>query len=163
MSVNFVSFNTDAVYSGLNLSARQMPINPLGNKEVERAITENSEAEKKVDRVLNFGEQVVESQKTDVDREPDGSNVPWADIMEQLQLQMTGNEEEDFNNIMEEIQFQIDNAQSQYDLNYYEWLMEHTSRLFMSLDEAQNVYERENENRYLYTIDDFSTVNMQIL
>ena len=83
--------------------------------------------------------------------------------MEQLQLQMTGNEQQDFNNIMEEIQFQIDNAQSQYDLNYYEWLMEHTSRLFMSLDEAQNVYERENENRYLYTIDDFSTVNMQIL
>ena len=81
--------------------------------------------------------------------------------MKQLQLRCTGDEEEDFNNIMEEIQFQIDHAQTQYDLNYYEWLMDHTTRLFMSLDDVQQRYEEET-----YDLDGLShlaTINMQML
>lgn len=157
MSINFVSFNTDAVYTGLKLSARQMPMNPLGNKEVERANIEDSEDLRRTQGLLNLGEKVFETQKTDVNKEPEG-NVPWSDIMKQLQLLCTGNEEEDFNNIMEEIQFQIDNAQTQYDLNYYQWLMEHTTRLFMSLDDLQGLYEEDypQNNNYQYNIQNMS-------
>ena len=106
MSINFISLNNDAVFSGLNLSSRQMPINPFGNKEVERAIHQDSEELRRTQSLLELGARIAESQKTDVDKEPEG-NVPWADIMKQLQLKYTGDEEEDFNNIMEEIQFQM--------------------------------------------------------
>lgn len=147
MSINFISFNNDAVFSGLSLSARQMPINPLGNKEVERATARETEENTRLQGILNLGAKIAESQKTDVDKEPEG-NVPWSDIMKQLQLHCTGEEEEDFNNIMEEIQFQIDNAQTQYDLNYYQWLMEHTARLFMSLDDVNQMYEAEHSSYY---------------
>ena len=139
MSINFISLNTDAVFSGLNLSMKQMPLNPLGNKEVERAINQDSDDLNKTQSLLELGERIAESQKTDSDTNPKG-NLPWSDVMRQLQLKCTGDEEEDFNNIMDEIQFQIDNAQTQYDLNYYQWLMEHTQRLFLSLDDTQDQY-----------------------
>ena len=160
MSINFVSLNTDAVFGGLNLSAKQMPLNPLGNKEVERANIEDSEDLRRTQGLLDLGGKVFETQKTDVDREPEG-NVPWGDIMRQLQLNCTGNEEEDFNNIMEEIQFQIDHAQTQYDYNYYQWLMEHTSRLFMSLEDTQEAYEDEVTD--FYEVYNYSPTTMSLL
>ncbi len=159
MSINFVSLNNDAVFSGINLSTKQMPLNPLGNKEVERAITEDSEELKRTQSLLELGARIAESQKTDVDKEPEG-NIPWADIMNQLDLKCTGDEEEDFNNIMEELQFQIDNAQSQYDLHYYEWLMDQTNRLFMSLDDAEKEYEDENDFSMLNQL---ANINMTML
>lgn len=160
MSMNFVSFNTDAVFNGINLSTRQMPLNPLGNKEVERAITEDTEELRRTQSLLELGARIAESQKTDVDKQPEG-NIPWADIMKQLQLRCTGDEEEDFNNIMEEIQFQIDHAQTQYDLNYYEWLMDHTTRLFMSLDDAEENYQEQTYD--LDGLSQLATINMQML
>lgn len=160
MSINFVSLNNDAVFRGLNLSSRQMPINPFGNKEVERAITEDTEDLRRTQGLLELGARIAESQKTDVDKEPEG-NIPWADIMRQLQLKCTGDEEEDFNNIMEEIQFQMEHAQTQYDYNYYEWLMEHTTRLFMSLEDAQEIYSEDNQ--YFEGLSQLSTINMNML
>ncbi len=160
MSINFVSLNTDAVYNGLNLSMKQMPINPTGNKELERANIENSEDIRKTQGLLNLGGKIYESQKTDVDKEPEG-NVPWSAIMKQLQLLCTGNEEDDFNNIMEEIEFQIAHAQTKYDYNYYNWLMEHTMRLFMSIDDVNKEYEEENS--YLNELSNMATINMSML
>lgn len=162
MSINFVSFNPDAVFNGLNLSARQMPLNPVGNKEVERANIEDSEDLRRTQGLLNLGSKVYETQKTDVNKEPEG-NIPWADIMKQLQLQCTGNEEEDYNNIMEEIEFQIQHAQTQYDLNYYQWLMEHTTRLFMSLDDVNEEYEEEYQEPNIYEVYDYNPLSMRML
>lgn len=85
MSVNYVSLNTDAVFSGLQLTTKQMPINPLGNKELERANIENSEDIRNTKGTLNISKQIAESQNVDVDKEPEG-NVPWSEIMKQLQL-----------------------------------------------------------------------------
>lgn len=161
MSINFVSFNTDAVFSGLKLSARQMPLNPLGNKEVERANIEDSEDLRRTQGLLNLGGKVYETQKSDVNKEPEG-NIPWSEIMQQLQLECTGNEEEDFNNVIEEIRFQIKHAQSQYDLNYYKWLMEYTYRIFMSAEDAREEYLQDNKPDY-YSIYDYSPINMQML
>lgn len=161
MSINIVSFNSDAVFSGINLSTKQMPMNPLGNKEVERAINQDTEELRRTQGLLELGAKIAESQKTDVDKQPEG-NIPWADIMRQLQLKCTGDEEEDFNNIMEEIFFQIDNAKTQYDLNYYQWLMEHTHRLFLSLEDAQEEYLNEN-NQYFEGLSQLGTINMTML
>ena len=159
MSINFISLNNDAVFSGINLSTRQMPMNPLGNKEVERATTNETGDLKRSQGLLELGARIASSQKTDVDKEPEG-NIPWADIMRQLELKQTGDEEEDYNSIMDEIMFQIEHAQSQYDLNYYEWLMEHTNRLFMSLGDANEEYfEEENASQ----IPMMNMTNMTIL
>lgn len=145
MSINFISLNNDAVFSGINLTTKQMPMNPFGNKEVERATTNETEDLKRSQGLLELGARIASSQKTDVDKEPEG-NIPWGDIMRQLELKQTGDEEEDYNSIMDEIMFQIEHAQSQYDLNYYEWLMEHTNRLFMSLGDASEEYYTEDES-----------------
>ncbi|MCR5261479.1 MAG: hypothetical protein K6C94_06530 [Candidatus Gastranaerophilales bacterium] len=163
MSINFVSFNPDAVYNGLQLSARQMPLNPLGNKEVERATVEDSEDLRRTQGLLNLGGKVYETQRTDVNKEPEG-NVPWNEIMEQLQLECTGNEEEDFNNILDEINFQINNAQTQYDMNYYKWLLDYTYRVFMSVEDARQEYMEETQPDF-YSIYDYNspTFNMQML
>ena len=161
MSINFVSFNSDAVYNGLKLSARQMPLNPLGNKEVERANIEDSQDLRRTQGLLNLGGKIYETQKTDVNKEPEG-NVPWSEIMEQLQLQCTGNEEEDFNNILDELHFQIDNAPTQYDLNYYKWLLDYTYRVFMSVEDAREEYMQDTQPDY-YDIYDYSNINMQML
>ncbi len=160
MAINFVSFNNDAVFAGYNLSTRQMPMNPLGNKEVERAITENSDELRRTQNLLELGARIAESQKTDVDKEPEG-NVPWSQIMQQLQLLCTGDEEEDFNNIMEEIQFQMEHAQSQYDYNYYSWLFDYTTKLFSSQEDAQGEYSEENP--YFRSLSNMQTINMSIL
>lgn len=160
MSINFVSLNNDAVFAGYNLSTRQMPMNPLGNKEVERAITEDTEELRRTQNLLELGARIAESQKTDVDKEPEG-NVPWSQIMQQLQLHCTGDEEEDFNNIMEEIQFQMENAQSQYDYNYYSWLFDYTTKLFSSQEEEQKEYSEENP--YFRSLGNMQTINMSIL
>lgn len=161
MSMNFVSFNTDAVYNGINLSYRQMPMNPLGNKDVERAINEETEELNRTKNVIDIGSKISESQKTDPDGQPQG-NVPWSEIMEQLQLLCTGDEEEDFNNIVEEIGFQLKNAQTQYDYNYYKWLLEYTYRVFMSLEDAEEEYQEENQVEY-YKIKDYNNINMRML
>lgn len=161
MSYNFISLNNDAVFSGINLSTRQMPLNPLGNKEVEREINNDTEELARTQSLLEFGSKIAESQKTDTEKQPEG-NVPWADIMRQLELKCSGDEEEDFNNIMEEIKFQIENAQTQYDLNYYQWLMEHTHRLFLSLEDAKEEYIEDNfpyENLFYQ----HGTINMTML
>jgi len=69
------------------------------------------------------------------------NDYPWADIMKQLEIPVSGDEEEDFNIILETIREKINDSQSKYDLNYYEWLMEHTYRVFMSLDETHEEYK----------------------
>lgn len=160
MSINLVSLNTDAVFTGYNLSSRQMPINPLGNKEVERSITENSEELRRTQGLLELGSKIAESQKTDVDKEPEG-NVPWSEIMRQLQLICSGDEEEDFNNIMEEIQFQMENAQSQYDYNYYSWLFDYTTKMFSSQENISSDYSEENP--YFRSLSNMQTINMSLL
>lgn len=161
MSFNFVSLSTDAVFAGLSLTTKQMPMNPLGNKEVERAISkEDIEELNRKQAIRDFGIHAVETQRTDVDKEAE-DNMPWSEIMNQLQLKPTGDEEEDFNNIMDEIRFQIDNAQSQYDLNYYEWLMEHTSRMFMEQQDAEELYS--NDMRYFENLSRMQTINMRVL
>ena len=68
-------------------------------------------------------------------------DLPWADIMQQLELPVSGDEEEDFNTILETINDRIKKAQSKYDLNYYKWLAEHTYRVFMSLDRDYEEYD----------------------
>ncbi len=160
MSINFVTLNTDAVFTGYNLSSRQMPMNPLGNKEVERSITENSDELRRTQSLLELGSRIAESQKTDVDKEPEG-NVPWSQIMQQLQLLCSGDEEEDFNNIMEEIQFQMENAQSQYDYNYYSWLFDYTTKMFSSQENVSADYN--DENPYFSSLSNMQTINMSLL
>ena len=160
MSINFVSFNNDVVFAGYNLSTRQMPMNPLGNKEVERAITEDTEDLRRTQGLLELGAKIAESQKTDVDKEPEG-NVPWSEIMRQLQLHCTGNEEDDFNNIMEEIQFQMEHAQSQYDYNYYSWLFDYTMKMFSEQENEQT--EMKGDNPYFRSLSDMQTINMSLL
>lgn len=80
----------------------------------------------------------------------DEKDLPWSDIMRQLELPVSGNEEDDFNNIMDEIRNKIENVSSKYDLNYYEWLMDHTYRVFMSLDETHEEYK---ESDFFYDTD----------
>jgi len=69
------------------------------------------------------------------------NDLPWADIMKQLEIPVSGDEEEDFNKILETIREKINASQSKYDLNYYEWLMEHTYRVFVSLDATHEEYK----------------------
>lgn len=68
-------------------------------------------------------------------------DLPWADIMQQLEIPISGNEEDDFNDILDEIRNKINSAKSKYDLNYYEWLIEHTYRVFTTLDESCEEYK----------------------
>ena len=68
-------------------------------------------------------------------------DLPWADIMQQLEIPVSGNEEEDFNDIVDEIRNKIYTAKSKYDLNYYEWLIEHTYRVFTTKDETCGEYK----------------------
>lgn len=77
-------------------------------------------------------------QKDDITEKED---LPWADIMQQLEIPVSGNEEDDFNNIMDEIRNKIHTAKSKYDLNYYEWLIEHTYRVFTTMDETCKEYK----------------------
>jgi len=78
----------------------------------------------------NFGWEQEYSTEITVPSE----EIPWADIMQQLELPVSGDEENDFNSILETIKEKIRNSPSKYDLNYYKWLAEHTYRVFMSLD-----------------------------
>lgn len=160
MSINFISVNNDAVFAGLNLSTKQMPMNPLGNKEVERATIIDTEELKRNQGLRELGARIASSQKSDIENETTGSNAPWSDIMRQLELQQTGEEDDDYNNIMEEILFQIENAQSQYDLNYYEWLLEHTNRLFMSTEDSNTEYFH---NEDVYSFYEMPTTQLTIL
>jgi len=68
-------------------------------------------------------------------------DLPWADIMRQLEITVSGNAEDDFNNILDEIHNKIRCAKSKYDMNYYKWLVEHTYRVFMSLDNNYEEYK----------------------
>ncbi len=116
------------------LSLRQMGIQPTGNKELDRMIAEQENAINRLNSddgklKINTEESVVETTKSDTDN-TDVNDLPWADVMYQLGLTPTGDEEEDYNTIIEEIDYQLENAQSEYDVSYYTWLRSDVDEIF---------------------------------
>jgi hypothetical protein len=135
-------------------------MNPLGNKEVERAITKETE-EAKENSFAAINTNISEAQKANINNSNPQSSAPWQELMEQLQLHYTGFEEEDYNNIMEELEFQLKHARSQYDYKYYEWLLNTTNNIFAGISDDQE--EIDEYNQYLSQLSQLQTINMRKL
>ena len=78
----------------------------------------------------NFSLDVMQYGKIHYDLIPE-EELPWSDIMRQLEIPISGVQEDDFENIIDAIKGKIEGA-SLEDLAYYEWLVDHTYRIFIN-------------------------------
>lgn len=126
------SVNFGQNYEALALTFRQMGIQPTGNKELDRAIAEQENEINDLNEADSLGEilqKIYETNKPDTE-DTDVNSSPWANIMYQLGLIPSGDEDDDYSTIMQELEYRMQYAESEDDIYYYTWLQRETDEIF---------------------------------
>ena len=127
LSVNFGPHD-----EALALTFRQMGIQPTGNRELDRAIAKQENEINDLNETESLGEiaeRVYATDKSDTE-DTDVNSFPWAEIMYELGLIPSGDEDEDYNAIMQELDYRLQYAESEDDIHYYTWLQTETDEIF---------------------------------